>query len=1061
MPRLRLAVLAVLGSLLACPVAAAPAPFDIDAVLSDGSELHVVVGGVAVQPCPLDNKTSLGPLNASLALRWRARNASGPLHYSVSQLVSARRDVQTAGDASDAVRLVGLGTTGDIPAGSWGAFGAALNCTDKYVAAVHWRFLLYGSSGGGNGTLDREYDPTEVAFDWACARPGCNASCALHGRCETALGHCECEAPYQGINCEYTVNYSTAVCPGEEVRVAYAIPEASSCLEWYHIVGADWRSVAWAHLRTGNMLVAPQPCAVGVNGSFAVLLPPVPGKYNLELFTDDPNPSSLGTLPLLIRRWDECGNAFDCRALPAGACEARAPGAACDNATGYCACPGALFWADCSHGCAESTLLAGSAGTARADRGAASREQSAYMPAVSCAWLIAPADGGFDDIVVEFAWLDVGTGDTLYAIPGNTTDTGRAVATFFGNATPPPQTFALRSLTLLLVSDYSVSGRGFELSYRTRRLPLAAGAVGGISAAATLVFLALLAAGAVWAGRSVAAWSRRRAAYLSEPAATWDDAEAAATEPEGPRGPVRSLASGGVRVSKVALFNRGDGLTHAVNEDLHDTLVVTNASRATLLVEVLVPAPRCAEMAISAAPGHRTLRPGRSMSVAVTARLYYTTRVARRVLVRATGAGGAAYEGHVSVRLEGCVSEFIDPAEVAIDAKPLGVGAYGAVYTGVYRQRRVAVKMLRRQEMLTPQERADFVHEVELYKRLRHPYIVEFIGASPVPGKLSMYSELMEHGSLQGLVDEYELPPLMQAKFALDAAEALRFLHSQNVLYRDMKPSNVLVASLSLGERINCKLGDFGTSRNVEDVEKAFRYTHGTGTPVYMSPEMLSVEPYCCKSDVFSFGVTLWVLATGELPWDGVGLWDIPLRVKRGDRPPIPAACSDALRRLIAACWAPRPDDRPHAAAVVDALAAIVADERRAWAHSPAAREQAERGLPDWQPPLRRRDRAAGTASGTATATGTETGGPSTTDGRTPTATATATLSATPTASVSSVGKSNEERGTAAQQANAGTFSAQARAAQGSSGRLKPPARKAAGPGAESVPLRSTVYHQV
>jgi len=368
----------------------------------------------------------------------------------------------------------------------------------------------------------------------------------------------------------------------------------------------------------------------------------------------------------------------------------------------------------------------------------------------------------------------------------------------------------------------------------------------------------------------------------------------------------------------------------------------------------------------SLVPGKGTLAPGSGIRVEATLKLMYTTRVDTSIkcaVWRGARGSGDFYsfatsdgltaplpngaplaEGEpdpehafqealnqskplksarLTIHLEGAVSERIDPGEVVLNPDPLGEGAYGVVYSGKYRGRFVAAKVMSRQHDLLEQITKDFEKEIDLYRRLHNPFIVEFVGASLIPGKLCMCTELIQRGSLEQLMSEAEIPVALQLRFAMNVAEAVAFLHSNNIMYRDLKPSNIMVVSTSLNSKVNCKIGDFGTARNVKDVTEFYMYTQGQGTPVYMAPEMLAVKPYNCKADVYSFSITCWQMAAREKPWLNVPVWDIPTRVIHNKRPPMPTTIPKDYAEVIRKCWAPKPDDRPAFSDVVDMLGPI------------------------------------------------------------------------------------------------------------------------------------------
>jgi len=229
-----------------------------------------------------------------------------------------------------------------------------------------------------------------------------------------------------------------------------------------------------------------------------------------------------------------------------------------------------------------------------------------------------------------------------------------------------------------------------------------------------------------------------------------------------------------------------------------------------------------------------------------------------------------------------------------------------------------------RQHDLLEQLTKDFEREIDLYRKLHNPLIVEFVGASLIPGMLCMCTELIQRGSLEQLLSESDISLALQLRFAMNIAEAVQFLHSNNVLYGDLKPSNVMIVSTSLNSKINCKIGDFGTARNVKDVTELYTYSQGgQGTPIYMAPEILSGKPHNHKADVYSFAITMWQMAAREKPWFNVPVWDIPTRVIHGKRPQMPENLPKEYSELIRKCWAPKPDERPNFSEALDLLAPI------------------------------------------------------------------------------------------------------------------------------------------
>ncbi|KAH9749751.1 serine/threonine/tyrosine-protein kinase HT1 [Citrus sinensis] len=215
-------------------------------------------------------------------------------------------------------------------------------------------------------------------------------------------------------------------------------------------------------------------------------------------------------------------------------------------------------------------------------------------------------------------------------------------------------------------------------------------------------------------------------------------------------------------------------------------------------------------------------------------------------------------------------------------------GAHSRIYRGIYKQRAVAVKMVRipnQIEETRAKLEQQFKSEVALLSRLFHPNIVQ-------PYSLSTETVL---------------------RLALDISRGMEYLHSQGVIHRDLKSNNLL-----LNDDMRVKVADFGTSC----LETQCRETKGNmGTYRWMAPEMIKEKPYTRKVDVYSFGIVLWELTTALLPFQGMTPVQAAFAVaEKNERPPLPASCQPALAHLIRRCWAANPSKRPDFSDIVSAL---------------------------------------------------------------------------------------------------------------------------------------------
>ncbi|KAK7343606.1 hypothetical protein VNO77_12484 [Canavalia gladiata] len=271
-------------------------------------------------------------------------------------------------------------------------------------------------------------------------------------------------------------------------------------------------------------------------------------------------------------------------------------------------------------------------------------------------------------------------------------------------------------------------------------------------------------------------------------------------------------------------------------------------------------------------------------------------------------------------------------------------GAYGTVFKATYDNQDVAVKVLDWGEdgVATHAEiatlRASFRQEVTVWHKLDHPNVTKFIGASmgtsnlkipatttgqhSLPSKAcSVIAEFLPGGTLSQFLLKNrmnKLPYKVVIQLALDMARGLSYLHSKNIVHRDVKSDNML-----LDDNQNLKLTDFGVSR-VEALNLS-EMTGETGTYGYMAPEVLDGKPYSRKCDVYSFGICLWEIYCCNRPYSNLSFAAVSCAVMRRQnvRPEIPRCCPSALANIMRKCWSPKPDKRPEMHEVVKMLEAI------------------------------------------------------------------------------------------------------------------------------------------
>ncbi|CAN6334769.1 unnamed protein product [Urochloa humidicola] len=265
------------------------------------------------------------------------------------------------------------------------------------------------------------------------------------------------------------------------------------------------------------------------------------------------------------------------------------------------------------------------------------------------------------------------------------------------------------------------------------------------------------------------------------------------------------------------------------------------------------------------------------------------------------------------------------------ELRELGSGTFGTVYYGKWRGTDVAIKRIKKscfagrsseQEKLTN----DFWREAQILSKLHHPNVVAFYGVVPdgTGGTLATVTEFMVNGSLRNVLlrKDRMLDRRRKLTIAMDAAFGMEYLHSKSIVHFDLKCDNLLV-NLRDPQRPICKVGDFGLSR----IKRNTLVSGGVrGTLPWMAPELLngSSSKVSEKVDVFSFGIVLWEILTGEEPYANMHCGAIIGGIVNNTlRPPIPENCDPDWRNLMEQCWSANPDARPSFTDVTDRLRAM------------------------------------------------------------------------------------------------------------------------------------------
>ena len=243
--------------------------------------------------------------------------------------------------------------------------------------------------------------------------------------------------------------------------------------------------------------------------------------------------------------------------------------------------------------------------------------------------------------------------------------------------------------------------------------------------------------------------------------------------------------------------------------------------------------------------------------------------------------------------------------DVHLTDEEIGRGGWAVVKVAHFRGLRVAAKCLH-EDLVYPYHRNIFQREMSFAAKLRHPNLLQFIGATVEPAMIIL-TEVMPT-SLRALVNRTRLTNKQIVSIALDVARALNYLHLMRphpILHRDLSSANVLLEPTP-EDGWRAKVSDYGTANFSQ-----YLRTENPGSPVYSAPEAHNPNLQSAKMDIYSFGVLLIEMCTSEFP--------VPEM-----RPHlIPTIAHAQLVALIRSCLAPDRQQRPCCSVVIERLDAI------------------------------------------------------------------------------------------------------------------------------------------
>ncbi|HTZ90224.1 MAG TPA: serine/threonine-protein kinase [Alloacidobacterium sp.] len=239
----------------------------------------------------------------------------------------------------------------------------------------------------------------------------------------------------------------------------------------------------------------------------------------------------------------------------------------------------------------------------------------------------------------------------------------------------------------------------------------------------------------------------------------------------------------------------------------------------------------------------------------------------------------------------------------------LGAGGMGRVYKvrNIISNREEAMKVLLPDYASEPELAARFMTEIRTLAGLEHPNIAQLRTAFQSQNQFVMIMEFVEGTTLEKLASQSQIPLDRVLEYSTQVLSALSYAHSRGVTHRDIKPANIMITSHGL-----VKLMDFGIAKSTNDMQLT-RPGTTMGSVYYMSPEQVRGGTVDARSDIYSFGVTLYEMLTGRRPFQADTSYSV-LNAQLNEAPMPPAqvnpALSQELNNIVLRAMVKRPDGR-------------------------------------------------------------------------------------------------------------------------------------------------------
>lgn len=214
----------------------------------------------------------------------------------------------------------------------------------------------------------------------------------------------------------------------------------------------------------------------------------------------------------------------------------------------------------------------------------------------------------------------------------------------------------------------------------------------------------------------------------------------------------------------------------------------------------------------------------------------------------------------------------------------IGTGGMSTVYRALDEtlERPVAIKLMNREIASDSDQLERFRREARAVAQLSHPHIVGVIDAGEDAGRPYIVFEYVEGETLKERIRRLGQLPIGEAvAYAIEIARALGAAHARHIVHRDVKPQNVLI-----DEEGSAKVTDFGIARTLDE-DGLTQDGRVLGTTDYVSPEQALGHPVGGQSDLYSLGVVLWEMLTGQVPFRGENQVSVAMKHVRDELPDV------------------------------------------------------------------------------------------------------------------------------------------------------------------------------